>query len=887
METESESHLRLEIGHVLFIDLVGYSKLLTEEQNERLRQLTDIVLATGQVVKATNEKLVRLPTGDGMALVFRNTSEEPAQCALEIAQALKEHPEIKVRMGVHSGPVSEVTDLNGRTNIAGTGINLAQRVMDCGDAGHILLSKRVADDLEEYRNWRPLLHDLGECEVKHGLTVSIVNLFTDQAGNPELPRKFSRRPDQGLAKRAPLKGRAFFAELRRRNVYRAGVIYAMAAWLLIQVATQVFPFFEIPTWIVRLIVVVLVIGFPVALALAWAFEITPEGIVKTDDLPPEKSIRWQAGRKLDFVIIGILAVAIGFLLFLRFSPSRQAKRDAEIPEKSIAVLPFENYSDKKENAFFADGIQDDLLTNLAKIKALTVISRTSVMKYRNVGARDIKEIGKSLGVANVLEGTVRRDKDLVAVNVYLIDAFTDRQIWAQRYDRTLADSLGLEGELAKEIADALRAQLTPDEKVRVAKEPTQNADAYELYLRARPYEQGPDTLLQDYRRAVELYSQAIQLDPDFALAHARLASTYAEIYHFHEPLDSWKKKARSEAETALRLQPGLGEAHFALGQCAFWFDEDYERALREFATAQQLSPNDSNIAALVAAILRRQGHWEESLAAYERAGKLDPQNPNVVRNIVYTNTALRRWPQAAVAAQRWLQIAPDSIVAPIQAAYVDFWWKGDTTALKKALAALAPKVDPDGSVTASRWDAAMLSRDFKEAGKILDETALTGVSYLPGAPTPLSFLRGCIVLAQRDQAGATRTLEAARQALAAAVSEAPDVAERRANLGLVCAFMGRRDEAIREGRHAIELKPISKDAVDGAIMLCYLPLIYARVGEMDQAIPLIEQLLKTPGAVDSVDYSITLNDLKYRWEWEPLRKDPRFQKLLEQNPTPK
>jgi serine/threonine-protein kinase len=489
--------------------------------------------------------------------------------------------------------------------------------------------------------------------------------------------------------------------------------------------------------------------------------------VKTDDLPPEKSIRWQAGRKLDFVIIGILAVAIGFLLFLRFSPSHQAKRDADIPEKSIAVLPFENYSADKENAFFADGIQDDLLTNLAKIKALTVISRTSVMKYRDVGARDIKDIGKSLGVANVLEGSVRRDKDRIAVNVQLIDAFNDRQIWAQHYIRTLAASIGLEGELATEIADALLAQLTPDEKVRVAKKPTQNADAYDLYRRALPYEQGPDTVLQDYRRAVELYSQAIQRDPDFALAHARLASTCAEIYHFHEPLDSWKNMARSEAETALRLQPDLGETHFALGQCAYWFDDDYERALREFATAQQLSPNDSNVAALVAAILRRQGHWEESLAAYERAGKLDPQNPNVVRNIVYTNTALRRWPQAAVAAQRWLQIAPDSIVAPIQAAYVDFWWKGDTAALKKALAALAPKVDPDGSVTASRWDTAMLSRDFKEAGKILDETALTEVSYLPGAPTPLSFLRGCIALAQGDRAGGTRTLEAARQALEA------------------------------------------------------------------------------------------------------------------------
>ena len=351
METESESPLRLEIGHVLFIDLVGYSKLLTEEQNERLRLLTDIVLATPQVIKSTNEKLVRLPTGDGMALVFRNTSEEPAQCALEIAQALKKHPEIKVRMGVHSGPVNEVTDLNGRTNITGAGINLAQRVMDCGDAGHILLSKRVADDLEEYRSWRANLHDLGECEVKHGVKVSVVNLCTDQVGNPEPPRKIGQAARR-LTERAPLKGRAFFVELRRRNVYRAGVIYGMVAWLLIQVATQVFPFFEIPNWVVRLIIVLLVIGFPVALALAWAFEITPEGIVRTDEVPSEKTIRWKSGRKVGSVIIAILAIAISILLFLRFSSSQQTRHEADIPEKSIAVLPFENLQRRQGKRVF-------------------------------------------------------------------------------------------------------------------------------------------------------------------------------------------------------------------------------------------------------------------------------------------------------------------------------------------------------------------------------------------------------------------------------------------------------------------------------------------------------------------------------------------------------
>ncbi len=670
-----------------------------------------------------------------------------------------------------------------------------------------------------------------------------------------------------------------FAELQRRHVYRAAVVYTMTSWLLIQVATQVFPFFSIPDWIVRLIIILLVLGFPVAVALAWAFELTPQGLVKTDELPPGKASRWPVVHQIYTGVIGVLAIAIAVLLYLRFSPAHRAQADG-VSAKSIAVLPFENYSAEKENAYFADGIQDDLLTNLAKIQALTVISRTSVMKYRDAESRDIREIGKALGVATILEGSVRREKDRVVVNVQLIDAERDRHLWAHSYDRTIQDSLGLEGELATEIADALRAQLTPEEKARVAKKPTQNPEAYLLYLHALPYEQGPDTLLQDYRQAVDLYTKAIALDPDFALARAHLASTCAEIFHFHEPLDTWKNRARSEAEAALRLEPDLGEAHFALGQCAYWFDEDYERALAEFATAQQALPNDSNIGAYVAAIRRRQGRWDEALAAYQRMEKLDPQNPNIIRNLVFTNTSMRRWPQAAEAAARFRAVAPDSVVAKIQSGYVDFMGKGDMGALRRWLADIPPGEDPDGVVTCARWEDAMLRRDFAAADQVLAQSPRSEFSYLNGGLQPKSFLAGITAVARGDQASAEQHFTAALPEFEKAVQEAAEAADRHANLGLLYAFMGRKTDAIREGRLAVQLKPEAKDANDGAIMLCYLALIYARVGENDQAIPLIEQLLKTPGAVDSVDYSITRNDLKFRWEWDPLRKDPRFLKLL-------
>src|SRR6184192_2437522 len=636
MSNSAGAGVRLEIGHVLFMDVVGYSKLLLDEQRELVEHLTEIVRNTEQVRAAeAADKLIRLPAGDGMALVFFNSPEAPVQCAIEITKKLKQHPQLKLRMGIHSGPVNEVQDVNGRANVAGAGINIAQRVMDCGDTGHILLSKRVAEDLTQSRQWRPYLHDLGECAVKHSVPISIVNLYTDEIGNAQLPQKVKQWQSEQAAQAADGSPSIF----RRK---------------------------------------------------------------------------------------GLLIAAGAFCVWLYF---KQAEGTSLVPEKTIAVLPFQNFSPDKENAFFADGVQDDILTSLAKIKDLRVISRSSVMKFRDAAAQNLRAVGKTLGVANVLEGSVRREGDRVVVNVQLVDAKSARQIWANRYDRTLADSLGLQGEVASEIAEALRATLSTDEQARVTAKPTQNPDAYVFYLRANQISRNPDTLLEDYKTAEQLYVQAIALDPDFALAHARLASVCAEIFHYYEPTQDWETKARTEAQIALRLQPNLAEAHLALGQCIYWMDQDYERALEQFDIAARLSPSNGDIGRLIAAIKRRQGKWEQSLEEYERVARLDPQNPNTVRELIFTNTAMRHWPEAARWVEQLRAMAPASIVAKIQSGYVDFWSKGDTALLKSFLNQVPPGVDPDGGVTSVRWEVAMLDRDYAAARRAIDGSTAKELSY--------------------------------------------------------------------------------------------------------------------------------------------------------------
>ena len=449
----------------------------------------------------------------------------------------------------------------------------------------------------------------------------------------------------------------------------------------------------------------------------------------------------------------------------------------------------------------------------------------------------------------------------------------------------MADSLGLQGELAAEIAEALRATLSPEEKVRVGTKPTENSEAYVFYLRATQIAHNPDTLLEDYKTAEQLYRQAITLDPKF---RARACAARVDLRGNFPLLRAARKleikSARRSRDWHCDLQPNLAEAHFALGQCIYWIDGDYERALAEFETAQRsvaqqrrnrpLDCRDQTPAGPLAGIAR-------SLRA--SCSRLDPQNPNIVRNLIFTNTALRRWPEAAQCRR-----ANSRNGARFTRRQNSKRLRRFLVERRHALVEIAARTqvpagtDPDGAVTSCRWDVAMMERDYASAQKVLQASSLNELSYMNSGTTPKAFFEGCIALAQGETSLARRNhLNRRASVFENAVKEAPDSADRHANLGWFYAFMGRKDEAIREGRRAVELKPESKDAVDGAIMNCYLALIYARVGEKRSRHSVASSdLLKTPGAVDSVDYSITVNDLRKRWEWDPIRNDPRFKKLI-------
>jgi TolB-like protein/Tfp pilus assembly protein PilF/class 3 adenylate cyclase len=797
MPPDTASEVKLEIGHVLFIDIVGYSQLLITQQSEQIETLRRIVRSTAQFREAEAEgKLLRLPTGDGGALVFRTTPEAPVLCALEIASELKKHPELKVRMGIHSGPVNAITDLNEQANIAGAGINIAQRVMDCGDAGHILLSKHVAEDLEHFPRWQPCLHDLGDCEVKHGVRVSIVNLYTDDAGNAALPIRLAAQ-------------RRSSATVKRSTGFRT---LLLAAAILIG------------------------LGVPA------------------------------------------LLFAPAILKSLRSTTSGDKAAAASIPEKSIAVLPFQNLSDDKQNAFFADGVQDEVLTDLSKVADLKVISRTSVAQYKDAASRNLQDIGRTLGVAHVLEGSVQRIANKVRVNAQLIDARNDAHLWAQTYTRDLADVFGIQSEIAEAIAQQLQAHLSPDEKARMAKPSTTDPVAYDLYLRARQLDDlsnDPDakgSLLQ----GISLLEEAVRRDPKFLRAYCLMAETHLDLYwEGFDHTDQRRELARVAVQKAEEIQPDAGEVHWMKGVYAYHGFRDYNRALQELEKAKKLLPNEARIYVTIGAIGRRTARFQEAETNFKRAVELDPRNFIVVGEAASTFQAMRRYAEARRLYKQALSILPNDPFANYLVGFNSFAQTGDVTGWREPLQLIAQQ-SPEAArgVAFPLLVCSWMQRDQSESEKALALIPAEGISNsLDEASVPREYCVGRTAWLFGNKELAQTSLTAARSIFERTIREQPDYPQAWAYLGLTDAMLGRCSDAIQEGKRACEILPYTKDSWTGPTFITYLGVIYAMCGEKEAAL----QQLKTAAELPT---GVTYGELKQSPDWDSLRGDPRFEKIV-------
>jgi TolB-like protein/Tfp pilus assembly protein PilF/class 3 adenylate cyclase len=782
MGAEQKSKLRLEIAHVLFIDIVGYSKLRTNEQTAQIEKLREIVRGTEQFRTAEAEgKLLRLPTGDGGALAFRNSPEAPMLCAEEIAKALKNHPEIRVRMGIHSGPVNEVTDLNEQANIAGAGINIAQRIMDCGDAGHILVSKHAAEDLEQYDQWQPYLHDLGECEGKHGERLHVVNLYNDEIGNSAPPTKCGRKNIPGTT----------FAVGNRR---RRSIAMAIGALIVVGAATLFF-------------------------ASRTAFR----GLTGTS---------------------------------------------GPISEKSIAVLPFQNLSDDKSNAYFTDGIQDEILTRLAKIGAIKVISRSSTQKYKSV-PDNLRDVGKQLGVAHVLEGSVQKVANAVHVNVQLIRAATDEHLWAESYNRTLDDVFGVEGEVANAIADQLNAKLTGAEQKAVVERPTQNAAAYDAYLRAVAIDNAQT--LETTKRAADLYGEAVRLDPQFALAWARLAVARSHLYFNGIDMETNSAAAVKEAaDRAMSLQPELGEAWLAQGVYRYRVLRDFQGALQSYEEALGRLPNSAFVLEQMAHLDRRLGQFDAAKKHYEAAAELDPRNIGILLTLADTLQTARRYNEARTVLDRALEISPGNEGALAAKAFT-FQAQGRLKEAAEVLAK-APANSENETLTVGRALQLYFERRF-------DEAIAYGQQKIPASvandPRIITLLGQCQQIAgKNDDARATFTRALAVMKPTPDSVVVVDARQLPCYLAWVYAGLGEKEKALEQAHQAIA--DYSSDALSKPFAETALAQVQAQTGDIDSAIAALPHLLEVPNG-------ITIGNLRIDPLWDPLRKDPRFQKLCAGN----
>jgi TolB-like protein/class 3 adenylate cyclase/Tfp pilus assembly protein PilF len=787
MSAEVKKEIQLEIAHVLFIDIVGYSKLSINDQHAAVEELNQIVRASEQFQRAeAANRLLKIPTGDGMALVFYTSPEAPAQSAVEISRALKAHPRLQLRMGIHSGPVRGVVDVNERANLAGAGINMAQRVMDCGDAGHILLSKHVAEDLEEYEHWRPLLHDLGACEVKHGARVSVVNLYDDQFGNATLPRKFE-------------------TEQKRR-----------------------------------------------------------------------RRLRWAATTA---ALLTLAVIVAGIAMFSRY----RLRSTLTAPEKSIAVLPFENLSRDPDNAYFAEGIQDEILTRLAKIADLKVISRTSTQHYKSA-PENLPEIARQLGVAHIVEGSVQKSGDAVRVNVQLIKAANDSHLWADTFDRKLTDIFSVESEVAKAIADQLRAHISGQEEQVIAAKPTDKPEAYDAYLRGLAYSLRVATSPANSLGAQKYVKEAVQLDPKFALAWALLsnADSRAYISQTLQPTIALREEARQAAETALTLQPNLGEAVVAKGHYHYACLRDYDTAVRYFEQARQFLPNSSRIPELLGYVARRRGQWDRSESYFNEAERLDPRNASLIGQHALSYISLRRFPEALRKIDQILDITPDDLDTLAQKAGIA-QAQGDLPRASALLAPLHPSASDIQALETQVYQVILERRPAQIIPRV-KEILATPDPALGFYNGELRFWLGWAQDGAGDHAAAQETWRRARSELEPFLKE-PENYRLIGYLALTNMGLGDKAAALALAERAMAVIPVEKDALAGPFPIEILARVAAQMGEPDRAVAALRKLLSIPyeGPL-AQNLPLTPALLRLDPMFDPLRNDPRFQKLVASRP---
>jgi TolB-like protein len=655
----------------------------------------------------------------------------------------------------------------------------------------------------------------------------------------------------------------FVAELQRRKVYRVAAAYIIAAGFIIQIGSAVFPAWELPNWTFRLVVVFLLIGFPISLILAWAYDVTPQGIQAT---PAPGAHRRR--NLITLIAIGVVVSAVAGFFILPRALARKI-------DKSIAVMPFENLSEDKENAHFADGIQDDILTNLAKIGDLKVISRISVMAYRGA-PHSAREVGKALGVSTILEGSVRRIGNRVRVTVQLIDAANDEHIWANNYDRDLNDVFAIQTDLAQKIAAELQAKLSPSEKAQIERKPTENGEAYLAFVQAHNLQNAVEDLGK-LKQSEQLYARAIELDPRFALAIARYSQLESWIVHTFERTTERREKARALAQRALQLQPDLPEAHLAMGFSLYYGDNDFEGALKEFEIAQRNLPNEAEGYLALGSIQRRLGKWPQSNASLEKAASLDPKDSWVLQNLALSYQTLRDFDAANKTIDRGLEVNPDGLGLWEIKSKLAIAEKGDLSVAERAFQAV--KSIPMNNeeklrIAGGRLDVFLLERRYQEA---LHEAESLSDDFLAGIPAALCgkyYLLGFARKALHDEAGARAALLKAKDLVEVQLKKSPDSPDLRIQLAKVLAYLGEKDAALTEARRATEILPESKDAFGGPEITAGMAEVCAIVGENARAIELLDGLLGRPSPV-------TVALLKLSPAWDPLRKDPRFQALID------